>query len=380
MRMNRRKLYLLMFALLYTFIVTCGFAQAAQAAPETVADAHAVVDVQTGRILASKNGDTPMEMASTTKVMTALLAVESGRLDEVVTIPPEASGVEGSSIYLKPGEQFTLRALTYGLMLRSGNDAAEAIAIHLAGGVEQFSGMMNEKARALGCNNTNFTNPHGLHADNHYTTANDLAIITAYAMRNADFREIVSTKYTEVDPSGEGEHRVFQNKNKLLWNFDGATGVKTGYTKDSGKCLVGSAERNGTHVVAVVLNCSRMWDDTMALMEDALASYGMTEVVADGTAMGDLPVAEGQGSSVRTALVGSYTMPLGAGEIEQCEVKAELPASLKAPVRQGDIVGTAKIYFAGVEYAALDIVACEDVHAEGFLYRLHQVIGKMIGL
>lgn len=370
----------MMFALLYTFVVTCGFAQVAQAAPETVADAHAVADVQTGRILASKNGDTPMEMASTTKIMTALLAVESGKLDEVVTIPPEASGVEGSSIYLEPGEQFTLRSLTYGLMLRSGNDAAEAIAIHLAGSVEQFSGMMNEKARALGCNNTNFTNPHGLHSENHYTTANDLAVITAYAMRNADFREIVGTKYTEVDPSGEGKHRVFQNKNKLLWNFDGATGVKTGYTKDSGKCLVGSAERNGTHVVAVVLNCSKMWDDTMALMDDALANYGLTEVVADGTAMGDLPVTEGQGTSVSTALVGSYAMPLSAGEIEQCEVKAELPASLKAPVRQGDIVGTAKVYFAGVEYAALDIVACEDVHAEGFLYRFHQVVGEMIGL
>lgn len=229
---------------------------------------NVVIEATTGRILSGNNYDVRLPMASTTKVVTAAIAVNSGKLDDIVTIPKEACGVEGSSIYLREGEKLTLRDLVYGLMLRSGNDAAEAIALYLGGSIEGFASMMNDYANGVGAKNTNFVNPHGLHDDNHYTTAHDLAIMTAKALDNDEFRKIVSCKNYKIESEGH-ETRYIANKNKMLNMYDGAIGVKTGYTKVAGRCLVSAAEREGVTAISVVLNEPNMWEKSISNLDYA---------------------------------------------------------------------------------------------------------------
>ncbi len=214
------------------------------------AQAAILVDVTEGRVIFAQNEKLRLPMASTTKIMTAIVAIELTPLDYTVRVPKGAVGVEGSSIYLYEGEEITFRDLLYGLMLESGNDAAEAIAITVGGTRERFIALMNEKAAELGLTDTHFENPHGLPSENHYTSALDLAKLTHYALENEIFAKTVSTKRYEAC-NGK---RLFVNHNKLLFSYDGLIGVKTGYTKASGRCLVTAAKRNGKTLVAVTLN------------------------------------------------------------------------------------------------------------------------------
>lgn len=228
---------------------------------------YAVLDVKTGDVILSYNENTRLPMASTTKIMTALLAVENCNLDEIVTVDQRSIGVEGSSVYLRLGERLTLRELLYCMMLRSGNDSATAIALHIANSVDEFAEMMNIRAESMGLTNTHFTNPHGLHDENHYTTAKELGLIACTAMKNNDFREIVGTKKITV---GKGEsQRTLLNKNKMLSLYNGATGIKTGYTKKSGRCLVSAAERDGKKLVCVVLNVGDTYGVSIKLLNEA---------------------------------------------------------------------------------------------------------------
>ncbi|MDR3217092.1 MAG: D-alanyl-D-alanine carboxypeptidase [Clostridiaceae bacterium] len=232
----------------------------------------ALMDVATGRLLYGVNEDVQLPMASTTKILTAIAVIESvPDLSQKIAIPKAAVGIEGSSIYLKEGEELSYKDLLYGLMLRSGNDCAVALAISVSGSVEGFSALMNAKAREYGATSSSFVNPHGLHADNHYTTARDLALITSHALKNTAFREISGTKSVRI-PGTDGM-RYLQNKNKMLWQFEGANGVKTGYTHAAGRCLVSSAERKGVTLVAVVLNRPDMWDACKSMMETAFKKY-----------------------------------------------------------------------------------------------------------
>ncbi|MGN0808266.1 MAG: D-alanyl-D-alanine carboxypeptidase family protein [Candidatus Coproplasma sp.] len=226
-------------------------------------------------LLYSKNIDRKLPMASTTKIMTALLICEDCDLDEVITVPDKAVGVEGSSIYLKYGEEISIKDLLYGLMLVSGNDAACALAIHHSGSVEEFVNRMNERARELGLKNTNFANPNGLPDDNHYTTAYDLCKIACEALKNQTFAQVVSTKHYK------GEYRCFTNKNKLLTTLEGANGVKTGYTEKAGRCLVSSARRNNMQVVCVVLNCYDMFQRSANIINDCFKNYCIETVGKD---------------------------------------------------------------------------------------------------
>lgn len=235
-----------------------------------------VMEASTGRVLYSENADVRMYPASTTKILTALVVLENLPLGCKVEIAPQAVGTEGSSIYLRKGEVLTVEELLLGLMLRSGNDAACALAYAVSGNPDAFAALMNEKARACGAVNSNFVNPHGLHDENHYTTARDLALITAAAYRNADFRRIVSTKNAVIG-GAEGK-RYLSNKNKLLTSFDGANGVKTGYTTKSGRCLVGGAYRDGMQLISVVLNVYDMWNVSKNLLGRAFEEYSMQPV------------------------------------------------------------------------------------------------------
>ena len=214
-----------------------------------------LMDAATGRVLYEKHADEESLIASTTKIMTALVVCEQCNVLDRVRIPAEAVGVEGSSLYLREGEVLTVQELLYGLMLHSGNDAAAALAIYCGGTIEGFAELMNDKARALGLESTHFANPHGLDAPDHHSTARDLAVLASYAMENPIFAQTVSTKTVRA-----GE-RSLRNHNKLLWQVDGADGVKTGFTKAAGRILVSSATRDGRRLVAVTINAPDDWND-----------------------------------------------------------------------------------------------------------------------
>lgn len=234
--------------------------------------AECMTELYTGQTLHSRNAGVRLPMASTTKIMTALIIIEDCNADEVITVPDEAVGVEGSSIYLKHGERISIKDLLYGLMLRSGNDSAVALAIHHSGDEQKFAQIMNERAVKMGATNTHFTNPSGLPDDSHYTTAHDLCIIACRAMKNQTFRKIVSSK------SYSGEYRSYVNKNKILSRVEGANGIKTGYTLKAGRCLVSSAEREGMDVVCVVLNCPDMYERSQKLIERAFSEYEIKSI------------------------------------------------------------------------------------------------------
>lgn len=231
------------------------------------------IEASSRRVLYTDGKDEVCYPASTTKVLTALIALERLPLDKIVTVPEIAEGVEGSSIYLKAGDTITVEDLLFGLMLRSGNDAAVTLATEVAGGIDEFASLMNGKAKMLGARNSHFVNPHGLHDENHYTTAYDLALICATAYENHDFVRIVGTKQRKIEVSGEA--RYIANKNKLLKLFEGANGVKTGFTKKSGRCLAGGAKRGDMQLITVVLNHGDMWNDTVRMLNFGFDNYEM---------------------------------------------------------------------------------------------------------
>lgn len=248
------------------------FACAEEREISSSAVAMALVDGDTGAVVYVKNGDKKMYPASTTKICTAITVLEHWtNLDLPVAIPDEAVGVEGSSLYLQHGEMLSVRDLLYGLMLQSGNDCATALAMIVGDSVDGFVKLMNETAAKAGAKNTNFTNPHGLHDPEHYTTAKDLCAISYYAMKNDTFREIVSTKRYSTPYHDHDYDRNFPNKNKILFRYEGGNGIKTGFTKRSGRCLVSSATRDGKTYICTVLNCGDMFEECMRLMDNAFA-------------------------------------------------------------------------------------------------------------
>ncbi len=281
------------------------------AGPGTHAQAASLIDVTSGRVLYSRNGDKEMRIASLTKIMTAIVAIENGRLGDTVTVSRRAAGKEGSSLYLKAGEKIKLENLLYGLMLRSGNDAAEAIAEHVGGSLEGFVFLMNRKAEELGLSHSHFANPHGLDQPGHYSSANDLAALTAYALHNDAFRTIVKTKVrTAPNPHEQWDYK-WVNKNKMLSMYDGADGVKTGYTKLALRCLVTSATRGGQQLVAVTLNDGDDWADHRRMLDYGFAHYPLQLVVAKGDPIAGYPFAS----------LGDFRYPFAAGERDKLEMK-----------------------------------------------------------
>lgn len=265
----------LAIAVMIFSIVGCGgdfsaYAEVRSSEVGSSAASMALIDGDTGELIYSKNCDAKREPASTTKICTAITVLDNWtELDLPMPIPDEAIGVEGSSLYLQKGEMLSVRDLLYGLMLQSGNDCATALAIIVGDSVQGFVKLMNETAEKAGAVNTNFVNPHGLHHDEHYTTARDLCAISYYAMKNELFREIVSTKRHRTPYHNHDYDRNFPNKNKILFNYDGGNGIKTGYTKASGRCLVSSATRDGKTYICTVLNCYDMFEECMRLMDRA---------------------------------------------------------------------------------------------------------------
>ncbi len=243
----------------------------------TVSSAEYVMEVNSKRVIHAYNENEKLPMASTTKILTAITVIDNFDLDKEIKVDKKCVNIEGSSIYLREGEVLTVKELLYGLMLRSGNDCATVLANQIIP-YNDFIALMNDTAKKLGANNSNFVNPHGLPNDNHYTTAKDLALISAYAIQNEVFKEIVSTKKINISNDGYDYDRVLINKNKMLSLYDGANGIKTGYTKKAGRCLVSSSYRNGMQVVSVVINSPQMWERSMELMDELYLNYVLCEL------------------------------------------------------------------------------------------------------
>ncbi len=294
-----------------------------------------LLDANTGRVLYEKDADSRSLIASTTKIMTALVVCEQCNVLDRMKIPKEAVGIEGSSMYLQEGEVLTLQELLYGLMLSSGNDAAVALAIYCGGTVEGFVGLMNDKAYRLGLADTHFENPHGLDSPNHYSTAADLAALAAYAMKNPIFLQTVSTKNVRIG------NRSLQNHNKILWTVDGADGVKTGFTKAAGRILVSSSIRDGRRLICVTINDGNDWQDHKQLLETGFSRYTVEEILSKGDCVGTVEVAAGQSERVQVLAAEDFSFPLAADE--QPQIVLSGPGFAYAPVVQGEAAGYAYI-------------------------------------
>lgn len=322
-------------------IITNIFAGSTYAYSNTGLDISAksaiAIECTTGKILYEKNKDLKLPMASTTKIMTAILAIENNNLNKEITIPDQAIGVPGSSIYLEKGERLKIIELLYGLMLASGNDAAVALAIATSGSVKEFVDLMNKKAKELGLNNTKFSSPHGLEQGEHWTSAHDLAVLTAYAMKNKVFKEIVATKEKEIRWTTRQYNRRLRNKNKMLSIYEGAEGVKTGYTKRAGRCLVTSALRDNFRVVCVVLNAPDMWNDTKKILDYAYNNYQL--IIIEKSELGFVKINNSKTRWAKIGIIDENNIIVEKNKYPQLfiGIKENLSAPLKKMSKVGEL-------------------------------------------
>ena len=316
------------------------------------AQAYAVLDADAGILLNGGNEKEQLPMASTTKIMTGLLAAESGNLQQIITVSAASAGVEGSSMYLKQGEQLPLQEVLYGLMLCSGNDAAECIAENL-GGRNAFVRRMNERAKQLGLHQTHFDNPSGLDGKTHYTTAQELAQLAAAALKNPVFAQVVATQ------SHTSGTRTMVNHNKLLRMYPDAVGVKTGYTMTAGRCLVSAAKREGRTVVAVTLHDSDDWNDHMQMLDTAFASLHAQTAARAGESAQTISVQTGKKQQVQAVYQEDLTAPLFQGE--QTEMRISCADFLYAPVQEGTVCGKAQLVCNGAVLDETALICAESV-------------------
>ena len=330
-------------------------------------ESYILIDRDNGRVLMENNSHKKMPIASTTKIMTALIALEKGNIDDIIRIDDESVGVEGSSIYLKKDELITLNDLIYGLMLRSGNDAAVAIANHIGGTTEEFVKMMNSKAKSLGALNTNFVNPNGLNDDNHYSTAYDMALITKEAFKTDKFSNIVNSKsYT----SDRDENNYFYNKNKTLWEYEGGNGVKTGYTMISGRCLVSSASRNGLNLISVSLNARDWFNDNYQLLDYGFEKYSPYLIFDKGQFMKKVQINKGNRENINLVAENTLFYPLKEGEKENIKIDIQSIDNIELPIKKGDILGYVSVYLGGKLIVKENLVSRDSIEKQGFISRI----------
>ena len=349
----------------------------------TSAQSALLMNANTGEILFRQNDSARLPMASTTKIMTALVAVESLPLDTPVTVTEEAVGVEGSSIYLTEGETLTLEALLYALMMESANDAAVAIAVAVSGSVEAFAEKMNQRAASLGLTDTHFTNPHGLDHAEHYTTARELALIAREALKHETLVSIMSTQRKTIPHEGTGGVRLMLNHNKLLRTYEGAIGVKTGFTKKSGRCLVSAARRGEVTLIAVTIKASNDWRDHTAMLDYGFSLYDTVELCPEGAFEAPLWVVGGTGEYVMVKNHQTLVMalPKDHGDI-RCVV--ELPRFVYAPIASGDEVGRLVYYESAPDgswhyLGEVPLYAQHGVQAEVYKKSLLDKISELFG-
>lgn len=327
----------------------------------TSSQAMVLLEANSGRVIVNHNGEEKLPMASLTKIITAIVALENCQdLDELHQITAQEQGIEGSSIYLKAGEHLSIRQLLYGLMLRSGNDSAMAIATIVGGSVENFIQLCNDFCQKVGATSTHLENPHGLHSDSHYTTAHDLAVITAYALKNDTFADVVSTKKINIpNELGKYDHRELINKNRFLNMFEGATGVKTGYTKKAGRCFVGSSIRqeDGLQLVCVILNCVPMFQECKAVMELAWQNYTMHNLIDENGYQASINIKNSSQMTDVAQSKNAFSYPLTKEEEDKIEITDTLQKTYDAPIEQGEILGEVKIFL------DKQLIFCDNIYS-----------------
>lgn len=380
---HRRRTFMLLFL---TFLLLANLVLTAQATPGYVPDIQApralLMDLESGRVLYSKNGDEVTYPASTTKILTALIVLEKASLQDVIAIdtPP---GVRGSSMHIVPGEAFTVETLLRALMIRSANDAAEILAKHVSGSVENFALLMNQRAAALGALNTHFTNPHGLPDENHVTTAHDLALIAREAMKHDFFREIVASTSLVIPPTSETDQRVYNNSNRFLWGkgpnhqmmyqgaytniyYEPVDGIKTGFTNSARNCLVSSANFNGARFIAVVLNTEQenIYADSRTLLDYGFQHFHKLSLVEINKTLTTLPVIQGDVEEMDLLTTDALRIMLPRNVLSG-DVRQEIfvrDNELMAPVESGYILGHARYYFGDEFLGEVALVARDSVH------------------
>lgn len=349
----KKLLFSIIFALICTNLTISSHALSAHSA--------IVTDAESGRILFSHNAENKMGMASTTKIMTAIAALENADINSVATVSKTAYGVEGSSMYLVLGEKLTLENLLYGLMLVSGNDAATAIAEHVSGSVDGFAELMNKKAIEIGALNSNFTNPHGLTDENHYTTALDLARITAYGLKIPKFKEIVSTKTKSIPWKDHDYNRKLVNHNKMLSLYEGCIGVKTGFTKATGRCLVTAVEKNGMSLICVTLNAPDDWNDHRELYNSVFSTYHPHLLKTKSDILGSATVKGGTKKTVNLVAEKDIYLPIKDVEESNIDMVCEVYEEIEAPIKKGDVLGKLIVKTNNKNCGEFPLCSAEDV-------------------
>ena len=322
----------------------------------------AVLEGNTNTLLYSKNADMKLPMASTTKIVTCIVAIENyPDLDKIVKVSDKAVGIEGTSIYLKHGEEISMRNSLLGLMLASGNDCSIAIAEEVCG-VDEFVNKMNEFAIKCSANNTHFMNPHGLDADGHYTTAADLALMTSYALKNPIFREICGTKKHIIPKTNVYEYdRFLKHKNRIMFMDESCICVKTGFTDNAKRCLVSATEKDGMQVISVVLNCQPMFEECMRLDSMAYGEYMLKEFVKPYNYVGTSCVEDGDKTEIGLATVEGYSAVIKKSDEEKYRVEYDIPGNLTAPIGLNQAIGGVKVYY------------MDDVVFESSLYTIDNI-------
>lgn len=369
----------LAFLFCIIFSVNCF---AAENTPEVNAISAVLIDADTGRVLWGKNEDKPMAMASTTKIMTAIIALENGNLKDIVSVgknPPLAPPVK---MHLQKGEELTLEQLMYALLMQSSNDAAVAIAEHVGGSVEGFCNMMNEKAKELGCKDTFFETPNGLDKGNHHSTAEDMALIGAYAIKNKDFIRISNTR--SISFKSNKKSYSITNKNRLLDSYEGAVGIKTGFTGKAGHCFVGAARRGDVTLVSVVLASgwgsagkSRKWSDTREILNYGFENYKKYSIMGEDITI-DVDKAEKDTATLKYK--NSIELLMNEDEKNTVACKNDLPDKIVAPVYEGDIIGKSRIFIGDYKAGEIDIVAAENVEKLSIGKSFGRIVKDWIGI
>ncbi|MHB1391977.1 MAG: D-alanyl-D-alanine carboxypeptidase family protein [Clostridia bacterium] len=365
--MRKFILYITIFSIIMSFLPVYGDT------PEVTAPSAILIDAKTGKVLYEKNADEKRYPASTTKVMTGLLAVEQVKMDEVVTIGKNPPLIErgSSQIYLITDEKLTMEQLLYALMLESANDAAVAIAEHISGTVPEFAKLMNSKAKELGAANTNFVNPNGLHNDDHYTTARDLAMIAKYAMTLDKFRSVVKeVNYTIPKTNKQEERNYITNSNKLIWKtydkfrYEYATGIKTGYTTKAKQCLVGGAKKGDMELISVVMGAEgqNIYTDTVALFEYGFANYQNVEILKKDQVVTSVSVKEGE-EKINLLAAENFSLVLSQAEREKVKTEIKTNDAIKEPIKKGEVLGAMLVNINGKEVKKIDLLSSVDIAA-----------------
>ncbi|MDF2635580.1 MAG: Serine-type D-Ala-D-Ala carboxypeptidase [Pelosinus sp.] len=360
---KKKKVIILIMSVLLT---TTTIVYAAANYPNVTAKSAIVMDATTGKVLYSKEAEERRYPASTTKMMSLIVALEHGNLDDIITTSTNASSTEGSSLWLTQGEQMKMIDLLYGIMLISGNDATVAVAEHIAGSVDNFAKLMTEKAHIIGAKNTNFTNSSGLPDPNHFTTAHDLARIAAYGYKNPLFTQIVSTEHKVLPPTVKGDIRDLYNENRMLWFYEGGNGVKTGYTDAAGRCLVSGARRNNIQLIAVVLDSETMWSDSKTLLDFAFAQLKAETVFNQGDILKTTRVTNGKSEVVKLVADTSIVLPVSEKDKDEFSTVIDAPNMLEAPIVKGQKLGVARVYYNNTEIAVVNLIADESVERKSF--------------